>query len=250
MRVRRLSVTPIKGLGLHHPDAVYLDASGARGDRDFCLADERGKLLSITRSGALLGLRAAVEDGHLSVYDDRDRWEDEIHLGDPITVDLFGHRDIAGRIVEGPWAAVLSERIGQPVRLVKTDAPGDGSDINPVTILGSASVDDLAKVAGEPVDPRRFRMLIDLETDVPYVEDTWEGRTLTGEHVELAVRGPVPRCAATTRHPERGDRDLPVVKLLLDHRGQVETEIGPGVGFGVYARVTQPGPLRVGETLT
>ena len=56
--------------------------------------------------------------------------------------------------------------------------------------------------------------------------------------------------AAITRHPDQGDRDLPLVRAIRDYRGLTDTELGPGkVVFGVYARVVTPGTLRAGEDL-
>jgi len=69
----------------------------------------------------------------------------------------------------------LPERlVGSDVRLVRLDAHGVGSDIRPVTILGSESVRELARQYGQELDARRFRMLIELDTEVPRVEDGWK----------------------------------------------------------------------------
>jgi len=38
-RVTRLSTTPVKGLALHHPDAIVLLRTGAAGDREFFVID-------------------------------------------------------------------------------------------------------------------------------------------------------------------------------------------------------------------
>jgi hypothetical protein len=166
-----------------------------------------------------------------------------------VFADFYGFKSVRGRIVDGPWTALLSERAGQPVRLVKADSPGGGIDIGTVTVLGSASVDRLAAEAGEPVDPRRFRMLIGLRTDEPHVEDSWRGRRLVGEQVELRIGDPVARCAAITRHPDRGDRDQTLVRQIKGYRGLCELSRGPGVPFGVYADVVRPGRLAAGELL-
>jgi len=59
----------------------------------------------------------------------------------------------------------------------------------------------------------------------------------------ILVRGPVPRCAAITRHAVNGDRDAQLVKELVC-RGLMETEIGKGACLGVYGDVVRPGRLR------
>src|SRR5581483_5814200 len=62
VRVQLLTTTPIKGMALHHPDAVELRETGAVGDRAFFAIDEDDKLLSVTRTGAFASLRAEVGD--------------------------------------------------------------------------------------------------------------------------------------------------------------------------------------------
>jgi uncharacterized protein YcbX len=247
-RVTRLSVTPIKGLALHHPDAVEIDHTGAVGDRDFFIVDDDGKLLSITRSGNFVGLHASYDrraDRLTLASADGETIADELRLGEPTTTDFWG-RPVAGHVVEGPWAARLSELAGRPVRLVKSDEPGAGSDEEPVTLMGEASVAELARQAGLPeVDGRRFRMLIEFSSTEPHVEDTWDGRVVEVGTATLRVGPQVGRCAATTRHPDRGDRDLQTVKLIREYRGMQNGN----VNFGVYGFVVAPGTVRVGDKL-
>jgi len=247
-----LSTTPVKGLGLEHPEQVELISTGAVGDRDFFFVDERGSLASVTKIGALVALRAEYDRdrGRLAIVSDNGgRWEEEVRLGDRLDVDFFGHHRVATRRVAGPWDAVASERAGRTLMLVKADEPGAGSDYHPVTILGDASVAELARASGLlRIDRRRFRMLIGLDTSIPHIEDTWTGATVEVGEAMLRVCGPVPRCAATTRGPDSGERDLPVVKMIRDHRGIQPTDYGPGANFGVYADVLRHGTVRVGDS--
>jgi uncharacterized protein YcbX len=251
-RVARLSVTPVKGFALHHPDSVELDASGARGDRDLFMVDDTGRLLSITRTGAFSGITARYEDGGATLALLRG---DELLLraalpaGEPVTARFHADHRVPGRVVGGAWTDVLSDLAGESVRLVRSDAPGAGSDVRPVTLLGSASVAELSRRLGRPVDARRFRMLVELATDAPHAEEGWDGMALVGEDVVVRVHGPTPRCAAITRHPDRGDRDDPLVKEIKAYRGVGDTELGPGVCFGAYGEVARPGTLRVGDEL-
>jgi uncharacterized protein YcbX len=57
-RVTRLSVTPVKGLALHHPDEIVLLRTGAAGDREFFVIDGRDRLISIWKTGRLVSFRA------------------------------------------------------------------------------------------------------------------------------------------------------------------------------------------------
>jgi hypothetical protein len=255
MRVTRLSVTPIKGLQLHHPDEIRVTTVGAAGDRRFFLVSDSDRPFSITKSGALTHFRAVYDDATdwlaLEAADGR-RWEGSVVRGEPIATDFdYADRYVHGHVVEGPWADVLAEAVGRKVRLVCADRADPGFDVHPVTLLGTASVQELAEKAGLPhIDSRRFRMLIEFETEEPHVEDTWQGRGLLLGSAELAVGGGVPRCAAVTRHPDNGTRDVPVVKLIKRYRGLTDGEHGPGVRFGVYADVVSEGIVRVGDAVT
>lgn len=61
--VSRLSTTAIKGFALEHPDEIELAEHGAVGDRDLLVVDERLGLVSATRAGAFLALRATLDRG-------------------------------------------------------------------------------------------------------------------------------------------------------------------------------------------
>jgi len=56
----------------------------------------------------------------------------------------------------------------------------------------------------------------------------------------------VPRCAATTRDPDSGHRDLDTLRLIKEYRG-VRDRVA--IDFGVYASVEQPGRVRVGDSV-
>jgi uncharacterized protein YcbX len=254
MRITRVSTTPIKGLRLHHPREIELGTPGAAGDRRFFLVDEASKPLSITKAGVLTHFTADYQPdtGRLVLESARGgRWEGEVVIGDPIAADFYyANRLVQCHVVEGPWGGVLAEAVGRKVRLVRTSVDDPGFDLHPVTLLGSASVRALAEHAGLPeVDSRRFRMLLEFESSQAHVEDGWKGGRLRVGGAELLVGGGVPRCAAVTRHPATGARDVPIVQILKRYRGLTEGELGPGVRFGVYADVVRGGTVRVGDEL-
>ena len=153
-------------------------------------------------------------------------------------------------MAEGPWNAVLSEAAGEPVRLARASEPGAGHDEHPVTLLGEESVAELARRSGaQSVDARRFRMLISFSGLSAQAEDGWHGQTIKIGEAQVRVAGPVPRCAATTRDPDRGVRDLPTLRMIKSYRGVQANESGRGVNFGVYADVVAEGVVRVGDPL-
>ena len=110
---------------------------------------------------------------------------------------------------------------------------------------------ELARRSGaSSVGARRFRMLIGFSGLSAHVEDCWQGQTIEIGEAVVRVGGPVPRCAATTRDPDRGARDLPTVRMIKSYRGVQVNEFGRGVNFGVYAGVVAEGVVRVGDTLS
>jgi len=252
-RVTRLSTTPVKGLALHHPDAIVLLRTGAAGDREFFVIDGSDRLISIWKTGRLVRFRAAhdTRSGRLTLSSAGEQvCAGPARPGAAVIADFYGERKVAGTVVEGPWNAVLSDAAGEPVRLVRASDPGAGHDEYPVTLLGEESVAELARQSGAgPVDARRFRMLISFSGLPAHAEDRWQGRAIGIGGALVRVGGPVPRCAATTRDPDRGARDLPTVRMIRSYRGVQVNESGRGVNFGVYAEVVREGAVRVGDPL-
>ena len=254
MQVTRLSVTPIKGLALDHPQSIDITATGPVGDRAFYLVDASDRLTSISKTGSLVGVSAAWDDsGQLLTLSDaagKVLISEQISLGAPHIADFFGFRQAQGRLVKGSWAQVFSDLAGQPLRLVKADEANGGRDVEPLTLLGNASLDELARQSGlDHVDGRRFRMLIEFDGAAPHEEDTWDGRLLTVGSAVIAGGGPVQRCAGTTRNPLTGEVDLRTLTLIGGYRGRQESIFGPGFNFGVYASTITPGRISVGDTL-
>src|SRR5215218_7671514 len=246
-------MTAVKGLALHHPDSLDLTAHGARGDRLFYLVDDAGMLQSCTGNPGLYGLRATYDGGSGWLEISRG---DEVQLGgivEPSTAvdtDMWGLRTIMGDVIADPvWSTFFSDLVGRRVHLVR--AHDAAYDVHPVTLLGTASVRELARQAGlHEVDSRRFRMLIEFSGGDPHIEDSWEGRHLETGSALLHVGGPVMRCAATTRDPDSGLVNLQTLRLITTYRGRQKSALGKGAHFGVYADVVQPGTISVGDTLT
>jgi uncharacterized protein len=245
MQVTRISITPVKGMALHHPDEVLLERIGVPENRRFFMIDADSRLFGILRHAPFVRIRAEVENGRLALaFPDGEVVAGEVELGEPTATDFWG-REVRGREVEGPWAAALSDYAGQTVRLVRTERPGDAVDVLPVTLVSRESVDELARRAGsDAVDGRRFRMLLEIEGCEPHEEDRWEGAPVRVGDAVLRMGGPVPRCAVTTRDPHTGERDLDTLGTIAGYRG---LDAERHANFGVYAEVEQPGSVRVGS---
>jgi uncharacterized protein len=246
--VARISVSPVKGFRLSHPEEVELGPDGVAENRRFFLVGPDGQRLRSSATPWPVRVRAEydAQAERLSMsFPDGTHVEGEaVQLTEPIH-STSGTIDVTGRVVEGPWEAPLSRLAGLPVRLVRADRVGSGLN-SPVTLVSQGSLARLAREATrEQVDARRFRMLFELSGCEPHEEDAWEGRLCAIGAAVVRVGGPVERCAVTTRDPETGERDLDTLRLIKGYRGRHD---GNGaIVFGVYAAVARPGTVRVGD---
>jgi uncharacterized protein len=244
--VARISVTPVKGFALVHPGEVELTRNGVVGDRRFLLVNADGKRLrsSLTAWPIVVSGEYDVEAERLRLRFPDGALVEDSALGSGAVREWDYHGTAGrGRVVEGEWNDRLSSLAGHDVRIVRPEEI-TGLREAPVTLVSRASVERLEREAGGAVDPRRFRMLFDLDGCAEHEEDTWDGRRVRVGEALLRVGGPVPRCAATTRHPESGERDLDTLRLIKSYRGVRD---GKAIDFGVYAAVQEPGRVRVGD---
>ncbi|CAB4715717.1 MAG: MOSC domain-containing protein [Actinobacteria bacterium] len=253
MKVVNLSTTPIKGFQLHHPASVDITARGALGDREFFLVDQDNAMLSITMAGDLAPLLANYdsENATLSISENGQVLaEGIVQEGPAQSGNFFDAWDVEGSFIAGPWNQLLSDRLGKEVKLIKT-APGrNGSDVEPLSLMSSASMkalEDSAQVGS--IDPRRFRMLIQVDGIDAHEEDTWLDQEVAIGSAIIKAGDPVKRCAATTRNPNSGLVDLKTLKLIGDYRGRQESRFGTGFNFGIYATCVKPGTISVGDEL-
>jgi Uncharacterized Fe-S protein len=249
--VTRLSIAPVRSLGLETRDEIDLTDLGVVEDRRFYLVDDTGRLVDQLVAASLV---------QVSAWTDRDGTvlrltfpggvvvEDEVRLDAPCESNIYG-RAVAGHVVDGPWADSLSTYVGKRIRVIRCDRPGATREARElVSLVTDASLARLA-VALEvaAVDPRRFRMLIELSGDTPHEEDSWvDGRVALGESI-LVITGPIPRCAMTTHDPDTGTRDLDTLRAITEYRG---LSGGKNLMFGVWGAVARPGRIRLGDEVT
>jgi uncharacterized protein YcbX len=160
----------------------------------------------------------------------------------------FYSGQVKGKLVSGEWSEAISEYVGQPLRLVEAGDEGavDRGSSGAVTLFSRASLERLAERAERlSVDPRRFRMLIEVDGTRPHDEDGWVGRTLQVGDAVLRGRGHVGRCVITNRHPDTGEIDLQTLKILGRYRRDLDTT--EPIAFGIYGEVVRPGAVSVGD---
>jgi uncharacterized protein len=254
LSVSRLSTTPIRSFALHHPQTVEIGPAGVADDRRFSLHTDDGRIFDATKLGRLVQLRAelAREDAaeRLTVrLPSGQLVRGDVELGDPVQLDIYD-RAFTARPVIGPWTSAISEWAGRPLTLYRSERRPEEQDRYAVSIVSEASVEELARQGngGQPVDPRRFRMLIQVAGAAkPHEEDDWLGRDVRiGEAVVRVVK-PDARCVITTQDPDTGERDFPTLHVIKEYRGLRE---GRKLDFGVYASVVQPGRVKVGDSIS
>lgn len=248
--VSGLAVTPVKGTRLHAVDEIRLDRDGAGGNRRFFVIDDRDRMLNGKQLGELNAVLAEYSDAERRLvlkFPDGRVVEDEVRLGDVVSTRFFS-RATTARLVDGPWAAILSDHVGRSLRLVEGQ---NGSSVDrgargAASLISRASLVKLAEVAGEQrMDARRFRMLIEVDGIGPHAEDRWVGRRVRVGAATIAVKGHAGRCLVTSRHPETGQIDLPTLDILRSYRGELATT--EPLAFGVYGEVVSTGRVRVGD---
>lgn len=252
--VSRLSITPLRGCALLHPDSVELGPHGVADDRRYSLLTDDGRIFDGTKFGPLVQVRAQVDrtdDGAERLGLTLPSGEvvtDEVALGAPMRLDIYD-RVFTARPVIGPWADALSAHVGRRLQLVRSERLEGEPDRNAVSIVSEASVQELARQGneGRPVDARRFRMLIQVAgAERPHQEDEWLGREARIGAAVVRVTRPDPRCVITTQDPDTGQRDFPTLHVIGRYRGLRD---GRKLDFGVYAEVVTPGQVAVGDEI-
>lgn len=249
--VVRLSIAPVRSLGLQHPEEIELTPTGVLEDRRFYLVDDAGRLVDRLVVGALVQVAARTDPAGETLrleLPDGTVVDGSVALGEPIETVLHG-RTAVGHVVLGPWARALEGIAGRRVRVVRTDRPGGTRIANAASLVSRGSVDELARHAGLPsVDARRFRMLVELDGQVPHEEDDWVGRRISLGEAILRVTDRDARCAITTQDPDSGARDLDTLRTIIGYRGLIADASGaPKAMFGVLADVDRPGRVRLGD---
>lgn len=247
LRVAALAIAPVKGMRTVAADALELAASGPVGDRAFHVHEPGGGIALTMRNPRLVQVIPAWDaaTGELALtFPDGRRVAAPVAYGAGVTSAFYDGREVPGRLVEGPFAAALTEHLGHEVELVAHDEGVQGGDDHPVTLMSDGSLAAVsAALDGVAVDPRRFRMTISVEGAQAWEEDGWAGRDVAIGSATLRVAAPTERCAVTMRDPDDGHGDLPILRALAQLRGKRD------VAFGVWCDVVNPGVVRVGDAV-
>ena len=103
MRIARLAIAPVKGLGLVHPQEVLLGRTGVRNDRRFYLVDPDGRLVNNKTCGELMQVRPGVSpdaDRLTLAFPSGETVGGDVELGAAVETSFYG-RPVTGRYVDG-----------------------------------------------------------------------------------------------------------------------------------------------------
>jgi len=249
-RVVRISVAPVKSLGLVHPDEVVLEHGGVPGNRRFWLRDDAGRLYGGKRDGSLMQIRPAWDEQSRRLaltFPDGAVVDGVVELGEPVDAELYREPRPSHRVI-GPWQEAISEFAGRSLELLWAD---DGAvdrtpDGGTVSVVSTASLERLREEVGvaDEIDGRRFRMLFEIDGVDAHEEDAWIGGEVQVGDATIVVNGDVGRCVVTSRNPDTGVPDLPTLATLASYRREGQSEPLP---FGVYGAVLVPGRVRLGD---
>ena len=151
----------------------------------------------------------------------------------------------AGRaVVEQFLNAFLDAKIPKPVKIVRVPDAALTDQAEPlVSIINQASLRDLERVMGAPIDPRRFRGNILVDTGTPWSERQWVGGTIRlGDTIEAEVVEHIGRCAAINVDPDTAVKDMNIPPKIVRTFGHMDC--------GVFIRITKGGELTVGEAIS
>jgi uncharacterized protein YcbX len=250
--VTRISIAPVKSLGLVHPEEVTLERGGVRGNRRFWLVDGDGRLFNNKRNGPMVQIRQEWDEDTRVLalsFPDGTRVEGAVELGETVAAEMHGHPHPSRRVA-GPWEGAISDFVGQKLMLLQADdhAVDRGYRGGSVSVVSLASLERLRQEAraDAPVDGRRFRMLFEIDGVPAHEEDEWLGTQVRIGEATIRLNGDVGRCLVTSQDPDRGVTDLDTLGTLAAYRRQGRTEPLP---FGVYGSVAVPGRVRVGDVV-
>ena len=242
MKVGRINVTPVKGLGLQHPEEVELTARGVETNRRLYLISG-WRLFNGKDHGPLVRIAPEINDGRLRLdFPDGRVLDDEVELGEAVSTNFWG-RQVAGRLVVGPWSDALSDYAGASVQLVRTDEPGDRHR-RACRHARLACVVRASWARAPPKSTRGASGCCSTSTAARRTRKTRGDRVRIGEAI-VRIAGPVPRCAVTTQDPASGVPTLDTLRGLKAYRGLRDGKID----FGVYFDVEEPGRVRVGDAV-
>ena len=248
MQIASLYRYPVKGLSPEPLQSVELRAGETVPfDRAYAIENGPGRFdanaprhlpkitfLMLMRDERLATLRSMFDDASETLTISRDG--KQVARGQLTT-------PLGRQLIEQFLAAYMKTELRGPPKIVQ--APGHSfSDMAAkcVHIINLASVREVERIIGRPVDPLRFRANLYLDGMEPWSEFGWLDREISVGPTKLAVFARTQRCEATNVDPATGARDMAIPAHLMRAWGHQD--------FGVYAKVVKGGEIAIDAPVT
>ena len=239
---------PVKGLSPERLERVELSPGATLpADRKYAIENGLGRFdpaaprhlpkisfLMLMRDERLATLRTQFDDATETLTIQRD--------GRPVA---RGKLDttVGRQMIEQFFAAHMKTELRGAPKVVSADGHSF-SDVATkcVHIVNLATVRDLERAVGKPVDPLRFRANIYIDGAEPWAEFGWLDKTLGISGATLTVFKRTQRCEATNVDPATAKRDMAIPATLTRTYGHWD--------LGVYATVASAGMIATGNVVT
>lgn len=248
MQIASLYRYPVKGLSPEPLQSVELKSGETLPfDRAYAIENGPGRFdanaprhlpkinfLMLMRDERLATLRSMFDDASETLTISRDG--KQVARGQLTT-------PLGRQLIEQFLAAYMKTELRGPPKIVQ--APGHSfSDMAAkcVHIINLASVREVERIIGRPVDPLRFRANLYLDGMEPWSEFGWLDREISVGPTKLAVFARTQRCEATNVDPATGARDMAIPAHLMRAWGHQD--------FGVYAKVVKGGEIAIDAPVT
>ena len=248
MQVASLYRYPVKGLSPEALQSVELRAGETLPfDRAYAIENGPGRFdantprhlpkitfLMLMRDERLATLRSAFEDATETLIIRRDG--KQVARGQLTT-------PLGRQLIEQFVGAYMKAELRGAPKIVS--APGHSfSDMAAkcIHIVNLATVREVERVVGRPIDPLRFRANVYLDGLEPWSEFTWLNREIGIGPARLTVFARTQRCEATNVDPATGARDMAIPAHLMRTWGHQD--------LGIYAKVMSGGQIAVGAPVT
>jgi uncharacterized protein YcbX len=175
----------------------------------------------------------------------RTRFEDDTHT---LIIERHGKQVARGQLSTALGRKMIEQFLAAYMQEELRGAPhivfAQGHSFSDVAakclhIVSLASLRELERAAGAPLNPLRFRPNVVIDGGEPWEEFGWVGRDIGIGGVAVNVFKRTERCAATNVDPATGRRDMAIPSVLQRTWGHAD--------FGVYARVIAGGTVAVGD---
>jgi len=146
------------------------------------------------------------------------------------------------QLIEQFFAAYMKTELRGAPKVVH--APGHSfSDVSAkcLHIVNLASLRELERTVGRPVDPLRFRANVYIDGVEPWAEFGWEGKDIEAGLARMRIFARTTRCEATNVDPNSGARDMAIPAHLMRAWGHQD--------LGIYGKVIAGGEIAAGDAV-